>query len=82
MATPGALTFSHWILVVGSPSAELGWNPPATPQELQAIVAMFARALDPEYARRTVRHLRQRVETCVERKGDTEENPREASKCK
>ena len=70
--SPDLSPLDYWFWAVAM--AELRRNPPATLEELKATVERFAGNLDPDDVRRAVRHLRQRAETCVRRKGDTVEN--------
>ena len=70
---PDPSPLDYWFWAVAS--AELRRNPPATLQELQVTVEKFAGNLDRNDVKRAVRHLRQRAETCIRRKGDTVENP-------
>ena len=65
------LDFWFWAVAL----AALRRNPPATLQELQATVERFAGSLCAEDVKRAVRHLRQRAEICIRRRGDTVESP-------
>lgn len=71
--SPDLSPLDYWFWSVAL--TELRRNPPSCLEELKMVVEAFAGSLEPEEVRRAVRHLRQRAETCVSRKGDTVESP-------